>query len=208
MNTPSTIMYIFNKQNNQVWPVVTSKICAGWKKFQEFSGTLCGRMLSRRLKGRQHKACVGSVTSYGAECWKIQTANIMWMQTNEMRMIWMMCGKTFLDEIANCVLRKWTDVENIDEQLRGHRLRCLGNFGPIVWNVRRRRPTKTWKETVKNGMTSRNLKLEDAQNRDKWRHRCRLVDPDDSGWRPGLKKANGNEMNWMINTNQTKKRQD
>ena len=41
---------------------------------------------------------------------------------------------------------------------------------------------------MKNDTKRRNLVLEDTQNKDKWRRRCRqLVDHDDSRCRPGLK---------------------
>ena len=48
------------------------------------------------------------------------------MYTTEMRMIRIMCGKSLKDKFTNSVLREWTDVEDIDEHLRGHRLRWWG----------------------------------------------------------------------------------
>ena len=49
------------------------------------------------------------------------------MQTTEMRMIRMMCGKSLKDKVTNSILREWTNVEDIDEHLRGHHLRWLGH---------------------------------------------------------------------------------
>ena len=50
---------------------VTTRIRAGWEKIKEWFGTLYGRILSGRLKGRLYKSCVRSVMWYGAECWAI-----------------------------------------------------------------------------------------------------------------------------------------
>ena len=51
----------------------------------------------------------------------------------------------------------------------------------IMGNMRRGRPKKTWEETVKADMRERNLMIEDAHDRVKWRSCCRKsVDPDDS----------------------------
>ena len=52
----------------------------------------------------------------------------------------------------------------------------------IVGNMRKGRPKKTWEETVIDDMRNRNLTIEDANGREKWRRRCRQLDsPDDSG---------------------------
>ena len=133
---------------------------------------------------------------YGAECWAMKKSDIRQMQTTEMRMIRIMCGKSLKDKVTNNVLRGWTDVEDVDEYLRGHRLRWLGHVErmngetltsrvremTVVGNIRRGRPKKTWEETVKDDMRKRNLTIEDAHDRVKWRSCCRqLVDPDDSG---------------------------
>ena len=175
---------------------VTTRIRAGWKKFKELSGTLCSRILSRRVKGKLYKSCVRSVMCYGAECWAMKKMDIRRMQTTEMRMIRMMCGKSLKDKVNNSVLREWTNVEDIDEHLRGHRLRWLGHTERmnaeslisrvrkmvIAGSVRRGRPKKTWEETVETDMRLRNLTIKDAHDRVKWRSCCKnLVDPDDSG---------------------------
>ena len=40
------------------------------------------------------------------------------MQTAEMRKIFMVCCNDFYDNIFDDVLRKWTDVRNIEQHLR------------------------------------------------------------------------------------------
>ena len=171
---------------------VTSRIRAGWMKFKDLSGVLCGRVLSLKLKGRLFKACVRSAMSYGAECWAIKNAEIKRMQSTEMRMIRMMCGKTLKDRVPSSMLRERMGIEDIEDHMRGHRLRWLGHLERmdagnltrrvreerVVGKARRGRPKKTWEETVKDDMRRRDLQLEDAQKRGHWRRRCRQpVDP-------------------------------
>ena len=118
------------------------------------------------------------------------------MQTTEMRMTRITCGKSLKDKVTNNVFRGWTDVEDIDKYLTGHLLRWLEHVErmngesftcrvrelTIAGNTRRGRPKKTWEETVKDDMRKRNLTIKDAHDRVKLRSCCRqLVDPDDSG---------------------------
>ena len=107
-----------------------------------------------------------------------------------------MCGKSLKDEVTNSLLREWTNVEDIDKHLRGHRLRWLGHVErmnvesltrrvrktTIAGNMRRGRPKKTLEETVEADMRKINLTIKDAHDRVKWRCGCKnLVDPYDSG---------------------------
>ena len=98
------------------------------------------------------------------------------MQMTEKRIIHMEYGQTFLDKIAKSVTREWTDYDNIDKQLKAHRLRCLRHLERMNVNslvkrvrkkaieiiVRRGRPKKMLKEAVKDDMKRRNLALQDV----------------------------------------------
>ena len=57
----------------------------------------------------------------GVECWAMKTAGTRQMQVTEIRMIPMICVKTFLYKIANSVVGQveWTDVEDIDKKNSG-----------------------------------------------------------------------------------------
>ena len=59
---------------------------------------------------------------YGAKCWAVKTADARRIQTTKIKMIKTIFDKALLDEIANSVLRKWIDVEDMDKQLKTHRL--------------------------------------------------------------------------------------
>ena len=173
-------------QDGDVRRAVTARIRAGWKKFRELSGTLCGKILSSKLKGRLYKACVRSVMSYGAECWSMKKADVRRMESTEMRMVRMMCGKTLRDKVPSIMLRERMGIEDIEEHLREYRLRWLGHLermNPedlvrrvrkenIVGRKKRGRPKKSWEDVVKEDMVKRNLKVEDAQMWEKWKRRC------------------------------------
>lgn len=183
-------------RDGDVRRATTTRIRAGWKKFRELWGVLCGRRLSLKLKGWLYKVCVRSVLCYGAECWAMKVADIKRMQTTEMRMLRMIGGISLRDKVPNSNLREMVNVDDIGEFMRGHRLRWLGHLERMdtdsltrkVYDqridgvTRKGRPRKTWKETVSDDMNRRKLKLHEAQERGKWRRRCRNpVDPDLSG---------------------------
>ena len=63
---------------------------------------ICGKQFCR-LKGRLYKAFIRSVMCYGAKCWAMKKVDTRQMQTTEMRMVQMMCGKTLLDHMLNSV---------------------------------------------------------------------------------------------------------
>ena len=46
---------------------VTARVRAGWKKFRELGGLLCGKKWSVRLKGRVYRTCVRTAMIYGSE---------------------------------------------------------------------------------------------------------------------------------------------
>ena len=51
----------------------------------------------------------------------MKMANIRQMQTTEVRMICMVCGKTLLDKITNSIFREWAlveDMTNILEEIK------------------------------------------------------------------------------------------
>ena len=79
---------------------VTSRIRHGWRKFKQLLSTRWGRTLSRNLKGRLYKSFVRSAICYAAECWAMKTDGIRRMQTKEMKLIWIMSGRTLLDKVA------------------------------------------------------------------------------------------------------------
>jgi len=160
-----------------------ARMHAGWRKFRDLSGVLCGKTLSFKLEEMLYKACIHNVLCYGAECWAIKKVDIRRMQSTEMRMIWMMCGRTLRDLIPNVTLRKKNEIEDIKEHLEVHWLRWFGhlermNSGNIVKRIwkkeidgrkRKGRLHKTWNDEVREDMTKMGLSLKNAGDR----ARCR-----------------------------------
>jgi hypothetical protein len=165
---------------------VVARIRAGWKKFKEVAKVLCMRGLSLKLKGVLYKSCVRSVMSYGAECWAIKVDDVRKMETTEMRMLRMMCGKTLRDRVRSEGIREMTGVEKIEEFLRSQRLRWFGHVermseerAPVmarsvtVDGRKKGRPKKRWQEVVEHDMKMRGLERTDARERTRWRLGCR-----------------------------------
>jgi len=105
------------------------------------------------------------------------------MQEAETRMIKVMCGKTFCDEIPNGLQRNSTGMENIGNHMGEIRLKWLGHLERmdetnlvkrvreerVPGHVKRGRPKKSCEEM------KRGLCINDAQDRNKWRICCRRV---------------------------------
>ena len=51
---------------------VTARVRAGWKKFRELGGVLCGKKWSVRLKRRVYRTCVRTAMIYGSETWTMR----------------------------------------------------------------------------------------------------------------------------------------
>ena len=105
---------------------VTARVRAGWRKFKEISGMLCGRDVLMKIKGQLYKACVRSAMCYGAECWALRK-EVTRLRMAEMWMVRMMCGKTLKDIWKLQELRARVGVDDIEGFLRGHRLRWAGH---------------------------------------------------------------------------------
>jgi len=165
---------------------VIARTRAGWKKFKELTKVLCMRGLSLKLKGIVYKSCVRSVMSYGAECWAMKVDDLRKMETTEMRMLRLMCGKTLKDRVRSEKIREMTGVEKIEEFLRDQRLRWFGHVermseerAPVkamrvaVDGKKRGRPKMRWREVVEKDMELRGLERVDAQERTRWRRGCK-----------------------------------
>ena len=61
--------------------------------------------------------------AYGAKCWVLRKEDERKLQTTEMRMLRMICGKTLRYGAMNQTIRDTTDVEKIEEFMREQKLR-------------------------------------------------------------------------------------
>ena len=116
---------------------------------------------------------------YGSETWPLKEEQRRRLETNKMRMQRMMCGVTLKDKISNVEIRSKVHVGLIGEVIARGRLRWFGhvvrsdNMSLIKQALdarpdqrRRCRLRLRWEELVTRDMKSRELRKEDAMERD------------------------------------------
>ena len=161
---------------------VTARIRSGWKKFRDMSGVLCRKGMSLRMKGELYKACVRSAMIYGSETWAMKEEQKRRLETNEMRMLRMICGVTLRDRISNEEIRSRVHVAPLGTVITRNRLRWFGHVvrredeslikQALDMRAQRRgrgRPKLRWEELVSRDMRVNGLSREDAMNREYWR---------------------------------------
>ena len=76
-------------------------------------------------KGSVRSQGLRGAMTYGTEGWAMKVVNLWRLQTTEMRMLWMMCGKTLNDKVRSEKMREMTRVEEIGQFVIEHRLRWV-----------------------------------------------------------------------------------
>ena len=105
---------------------VTARIRAGWKKFKELSGVLCGKKWSLKLKGMVYRACVKTVMVYGGETWVMRKAEEDVLRRAERAMVRMMSAVKLRDRKKCSELMSMAGLcEDIVVLVRRSRLRWL-----------------------------------------------------------------------------------
>mgnify|MGYP003401710716 FL=1 len=163
---------------------VTARIRAGWKKFKELSGVLCGKRWSLKLKGRVYRVCVRTVMVYGGETWVMRKEEEGVLRRAERAMVRMMSGVKLRDRKSSGELMSMAGLcEDIVLVVRRSRLRWYGhvlrkteNDGirevlevVVPGKVGRGRPRLGWQEEVRKDMERVGLRVGDAKDRGRWR---------------------------------------
>ena len=157
------------------------------EKVKEVSNVICERSISLKVRGTLYKSYVRNALTYGAECWASKMEDERRLKTSEKRMLQMICGKTLKDKMNNEKTREMTGVVRLEEFLREKRLQWLGHVEKmdeerdpvkallleVADGTKKGRPKKRWKEVLECGMTARGLQRLDAQDRERWRLRCK-----------------------------------
>ncbi|KAF3664968.1 hypothetical protein FXO37_11240 [Capsicum annuum] len=92
------------QENGDTDEDVTHWIGVGWMKWRFFSGILCDKKVSPKLKGKFYSVVVRPALLYGAEYWSVKKAHIQKMKVTEMRMLWWICGCTRKYRIRNEII--------------------------------------------------------------------------------------------------------
>lgn len=162
---------------------VVARIRCGWAKFRELQAFLTSKVPSLRVKGQVYAACVRQAMIYGCDTWPLLASHERLLESAEMRMIRWMRGVRRADRLANEVLRREMDLENIVSVIRRQRLRWFGH-------IQRKRDTewpkkvmelqvegtrvagrqkKTWRNVVDEDLRRVGARVADVGDRTKWR---------------------------------------
>ena len=82
--------------------------------------------MSLRMKGVVYKACVRSVSTYGAETWAMKAGVFQRLRATERRILRMICRVTLKDMVESTVIALRVGVGELEEHLRQKRLRWFG----------------------------------------------------------------------------------
>jgi hypothetical protein len=167
-----------------------ARIRCGWGKFRELMPILTMKRFPLLLKGKVYDACVRSAMTYASETWPVKMDDINRMERNEMRMVRWMCGVKLQDRITSQELRRRLGIKSIRDVMCTSRLGWYGHvqrmdeqnwvkkcMSLIVGGAAPRgRPRKTWDQTVRTDLESKNLTSEAALNRAAWNAAIRTRD--------------------------------
>ena len=163
---------------------IVMRVRAGWKKFRDLSGLLCGKKFSLKMKGTVYSTCVRTVMTYGGETWTAKKEDEAILLRAERRMIRMMCGVKLLDKRRSEDLRSMMGIKfDIVDIIRKSRLRWFGHVMrrekgvgirkvleiDIEGKVDRGRPKLMWNDIVKKDMKQYKIDGNDCLDRKKWK---------------------------------------
>jgi len=170
---------------------VNQRIQSGWQAWRRFSGVLCDKKISARLKGKVYKTAVRPAILYGSETWPIKRVHEKKVNVAEMRMLRWMCGVTRKDKIRNDYIKGTVKVTEVSAKMQERRINWYGHvirseegyIGNQVMEMhvdgrrRRGRPKLSWRERLKEDLEDKGLRREDAMDRARWKRLARNSDP-------------------------------
>jgi predicted GNAT family acetyltransferase len=169
---------------------VTARVRAGWKKFRELSGMLCGKGWSLKMKGKLYSTCVRTVMTYGGETWTMRREDEDVLIRAERRMVRMMCGVSMRERRLSSELRESLGVEqDVGDVLRKSRLRWYGHVKrreasvgvkralefEVEGKLGRGRPKMVWKDLVCKDMEKGGMRDGEWEDRGTWKKKSGRV---------------------------------
>nr|XP_027231092.1 uncharacterized protein LOC113822750 [Penaeus vannamei] len=109
---------------------VNQRIQSGWQAWRRFSGVLCDKKISARLKGKVYKTAVRPAILYGSETWPIKRVHEKKVNVAEMRMLRWMCGVTRKDKIRNDYIKGTVKVTEVSAKMQERRINWYGKLKP------------------------------------------------------------------------------
>ncbi|KAK3511348.1 hypothetical protein QTP70_004529 [Hemibagrus guttatus] len=163
------------QSNGECGKEVKKRVQAGWNGWRKVSGVLCDQKISARIKGKVYRTVVRPAMLYGLETVSLRKRQESELEVAELKMFRFSLGVTRLDRIRNEYIRGTAHVGRLGDKVREARLRWFGH-------VQRRDSEYIGRRMLDMDVINEDMKLvgarvEDAEDRDRWREMIRCGDP-------------------------------
>ncbi|KAK3553472.1 hypothetical protein QTP70_003516 [Hemibagrus guttatus] len=179
------------QSNGECGIEVKKRVQAGWNGWRKVSGVLCDRKISARIKGKVYRTVVRPAMLYGLETVSLRKRQESELEVAELKMLRFSLGVTRLDRIRNEYIRGTAHVGRLGDKVREARLRWFGHvqrreseyIGRRMLDMKlpgrrqRGRPKRRYMDGINEDMKLVGARVEDAEDRDRWREMIRCGDP-------------------------------
>ncbi|KAK3569126.1 hypothetical protein QTP86_024493 [Hemibagrus guttatus] len=179
------------QSNGECGKEVKKRVQAGWNGWRKVSGVLCERKISARIKGKVYRTVVRPAMLYGLETVSLRKRQESELEVAELKMLRFSLGVTRLDRIRNEYIRGTVHVGRLGDKVREARLRWFGHvqrreseyIGRRMLDMKlpgrrqRGRLKRRYMDVINEAMKLVGARVEDAEDRDRWREMIRCGDP-------------------------------
>ncbi|KAK3517581.1 hypothetical protein QTP70_012568 [Hemibagrus guttatus] len=179
------------QSNGECGKEVKKRVQAGWNGWRKVSGVLCDQKISARIKGKVYRTVVRPAMLYGLETVSLRKRQESELEVAELKMLRFSLGVTRLDRIRNEYIRGTAHVGRLGDKVREARLRWFGHvqrreseyIGRRMLDMKlpgrrqRGRPKRRYMDGINEDMKLVGARVEDAEDRDRWREMIRCGDP-------------------------------
>ncbi|KAK3552958.1 hypothetical protein QTP86_029620 [Hemibagrus guttatus] len=179
------------QSNGECGKEVKKRVQAGWNGWRKVSGVLCDQKISARIKGKVYRTVVRPAMLYGLETVSLRKRQESELEVAELKMLRFSLGVTRLDRIRNEYIRGTAHVGRLGDKVREARLRWFGHvqrreseyIGRRMLDMglpgrrQRGRPKRRYMDVINEDMKLVGARVEDAEDRDRWREMIRCGDP-------------------------------
>ncbi|KAK3511052.1 hypothetical protein QTP70_029380 [Hemibagrus guttatus] len=179
------------QSNGECGKEVKKRVQAGWNGWRKVSGVLCDQKISARIKGKVYRTVVRLAMLYGLETVSLRKRQESELEVAELKMLRFSLGVTRLDRIRNEYIRGTAHVGRLGDKVREARLRWFGHvqrreseyIGRRILDMglpgrrQRGRPKRRYMDVINEDMKLVGARVEDAEDRDRWRKMIRCGDP-------------------------------
>ncbi|KAK3520223.1 hypothetical protein QTP70_019366, partial [Hemibagrus guttatus] len=180
------------QSNGECGKEVKKRVQAGWNGWRKVSGVLCDQKISARIKGKVYRTVVRPAMLYGLETVSLRKRQESELEVAELKMLRFSLGVTRLDRIRNEYIRGTAHVGRLGDKVREARLRWFGHvqrrdseyIGRRMLDMglpgrrQRGRPKRRYMDVINEDMKLVGARVEDAEDRDRWREMIRCVLPE------------------------------